>query len=181
MSDQLIAGYHDVWWAANGVSTTVICGVTGPDAIREIYTPDVQLITGDTLGANTPIDGIYKGGSMVLEFIVQELKLASVKSLIAPFQHVSGVPEPGVVNLPGTIIGISYQGILELIPRAGTPAANLYASGGNGRRYKGCHIGPRMETLSTEQRVVAVRFQCFPFDTGSGVLGWWKRIVSANA
>ncbi len=181
MSDQMIAGYHDVYWIANGGgSTAAILGTTGPAPITEIFTPDVTMITGDTLGANTPVDFIYAGGSFVLEFIVQELKLAAVKSLIAPFQHVTGTPEPGIVGLPGTLGSISYFGKLELIPRTGTPAASLYASGGNGRRFFGTYIGPRQETLSTVQRTVAIRFQCFPFDD-SGTLKWWKRIASANA
>lgn len=180
MSDQMMAGYHDLWWAANGVSTTVILGVTGPEPTRSIFTPHVELIMGDNLGPNTPIDGLYKGGNLVLEFIVQELKLAAVKSLIAPFQHTAGTPTPEVVGVPGQLISISHLGTLEAIPRTNTPAASLNATGGNGRRYKGCHIGPRMETLGTDQRVLAIRFQCFPFDDG-GTLKWWKWITAANA
>lgn len=183
MSADMIAGYHDVYWAANGVSTTVICGITGPSGIRLIRTPNVEIITGDELGPDTPIDILYKGGSCVLEFVVQEVKLAAVKSLIAPFQHLSSTPRPEYVGVPGQLGSISHLGTLELIPRTGTPAASLNASGGNGRRFKGMHIGPVEESLDVNQRVIAIRFQCFPWvDAGdSSLVKWWKWIASANA
>jgi len=183
MSADMIAGYHDVYWAANGVSTTVICGITGPAGIRLIHTRNVEIITGDVMGPDTPIDSIYKGGSMVLEFVVQEVKLAAVKSLISPFTHLSGTPRPDIVGIPGTIGSISHLGTLELIPRTGTPAASLNASGGNGRRFKGMHIGPVEENLDVNQRVIAIRFQCFPFvdAADSDRDKWFKWIATANA
>ena len=183
MSDQMIAGYHDLYWAEVGVSTTVALGATGQTGIQYIETRHHQEITGDALGPQAVVDGVYQGGSAILAFTLQEIKLATAKKFLHPFTN--GYPgsistaNEGQVGVPGTLHS-QYAGILEAIPRTGTPAASLHASGGNGRRFVGLFIGELRENLDTNARMIAVTFRCLPF-SDSGTLKFWKRIASQNA
>lgn len=183
MSADMIAGYHDLYWAEAGVSTAAALGATGPAGIQYIETRHHQEITGDALGPQSVVDGIYQGASVILSFQLQEIKKDTVKKFLHP--HTNGVSgsivttNEGFVGTPGTLHS-AVMGKLEAIPRTGTPAASLHASGGNGRRFYGLFIGELREGLDTNARFIPVTFRCFPFDD-SGTLKWWKRIASLNA
>jgi hypothetical protein len=182
MSASMLTGYHDLWWSESGVSTTVSLGSTGPNGIQYIETPHIDFITGDVLGPQTEVDGVYQGMSAIIQFMIQEAKLATVKKFIRPFTTATANSEnnAGYFGLPGTLLSISYMGTLEAIPRTGTPAASNYASGGNGRRFVGLCVSELVESLDTNKRFIPITFRCFPFDD-SGTLKIWKRITTANA
>lgn len=178
----VISGYYDLYWAANGVSTTVAIGVV-QGGLKLIQTRNVDMITGDEYGPNTVVDMIYRGGSVMLEFTLQEIKRDSCQSLLSPFTITSSVPYWERMGVPGTVASLSFAGTLEAIPRVGTPAASFYASGGNGWRFRGANIAPYERPLDTGLHAIPIRFQCLPFeDAGdSSIVKVGKRITAANA
>lgn len=182
MSLDTIAGNHDIYFAENGASTAVWVGNTGDGnaGIQLIETPNVDLITGDALGPNSPVDGVFRGKNVVLQFILQDVKKDVCKKLMRPFTATTADPnKQEEFGIPGTLLSASYMGKLELIPRTGTPAA-AYKTGGNGRRFYGVHIGQNREDLDTGKRFIPITFQCFPWDD-AGTTKIWKWITAANA
>lgn len=178
-----IAGYHDLYWMEYGVSTgAVLLGGTGPEGIQleleEASTP----IMGDALGPSTIIDHVNQGGNCILSFVIQEVKLAVVRKFMNPWTQSTGTPTYGEfrIGTPGALASQSAYGTLQAIPRTSTPAASYNASGGSGLQFSGMRVGPRRFTLDTNPRYVPVRFQCVPFDIGSGDLGWAKWITAAS-
>jgi len=178
-----IAGYHDLYWMEYGVSASaVLLGGTGPDGIdlelEEASTP----IMGDALGPTTIIDHVNQGGNCILSFVIQEVKLAVVRKFMNPWTQSIGTPTYGEfrVGTPGHLASQMAYGTLQAIPRTGTPAASYNASGGSGLQFVGMRVGPRRFSLDTRARFVPVRFQCVPFDIGSGVMGWVKYISTIS-
>lgn len=184
MSDQMIAGPYDLYWAESGQSVAASLGASGPTGITYIEQPNINWITGDVLGPETIVDGVYQGKNATIAFQLQEIKLSVAKKFLHPFGVTSslGADNPELFGVPGTIISVSYQGRLELIPRANTPAASLHAAGGNGRRFFGVFAGELRENLDTRPRFVPVVFRCMPFvDTAdSNKLKIYKRITTIN-
>lgn len=184
MSANMIAGPHDLYWMEAGVSSgAATLGSTGPEGITSNKTLNMEMIQGDQLGGETNIDGVYQGGNLILQFTIQEVKLAIVKKFLNPITEdesaVTGGPE--YVGVVGAMLS-TYFGTLQIMPRTNTPAASLNASGGNGRQYTGLVISPLLETLDYRTRFVPVTFQCFPFaDAGdSNKVKWWKWITTVS-
>lgn len=178
-----IAGYFDIYWMEHGVSSSAaILGNTGPDGINWEEEFNLQEITGDAYGPRTVVDWIYQGGNMFLNFVIQDVKLISVKKFLNPWTFSTGTPTYGEGRMatPGALGSNTAIGTLQLIPRSGTPAASYMASGGSGMQFKGLCIGPHNRSLDTRARFVPVRFQCVPYDIGSGTIGWMKPISAAS-
>lgn len=186
MSNQMIAGYHDLYWSlpgANG-STSVILGSTGPDGIVLEATPHINFITGDVLGPQAEVDGVVQGWSTIIQFVLQEIKLAQAKRFLHPFVTGSWAGTSadeeleGLYGTPGTLLS-SYFGYLTAVPRAGTPALT-YKPNGNARRFVGVSVGPVRQSLDTNPRLIPVTFRAFPFADAadSGTVKLWKWVAT---
>lgn len=187
MSNQMITGYHDLYWAlpgANG-STSVTLGSTGPDGVIMESTPHINFITGDVLGPETEVDGVFQGWSTILQFMLQEVKTDIAKQFLQPFPNfIPGgsitTEQAGYFGIPGTLLS-SYMGYLTAVPRTGTPAAS-YKTGGAARRFVGLSVGSVRESLDTGPRFVPVTFRAFPFadSADSSALKMWKWVAAGN-
>lgn len=186
-----IAGYHKLYWLNQGDSGPTdsgdYLGVTGPEGINYIEELNHSEITGDALGPSSIIDGVYQGKNVTLEFALQSVGSFCCKSFLNPFTYrTSGSIETvtsgaGNFGIPGTLHS-SYVGVLEAIPETGTPAASLNSSGGSCRRFYGLFIGPKRESLDVNQRIIPVRFRCFPWsDSADSLIKIYKWISAIGA
>ena len=176
-----IAGYHAVAFADRHTDPTsappspgyVSLGSTGPEGITLTVTKEFQEVTGDALG-DTIVDAVYRGGNCVLEFVLQELNLESVKDFMSATRTTAApgatVPTHEEVGLVGHLAS-SFACCLQLTPALLTPAAAAYDTNTT-RTFLGYPTGDFTEFLDTRHRVMPVRFQVLPFDN-SGVQSWW--------
>lgn len=179
----MIAGYYDMYWMANGVSSgAASLGLTGPEGVEVEEEFNMQEITGDALGPKTVLDWIYQGGNLFLNFVIQEVKAAACMKFMNPWTAATGTPTYGEfkVGTPGTLASATSMGTLQMIPRTSTPAASYYGSGNQGFQFMGQVIGPHRRAFDTRARVVPVRFQCVPYDIGAGVIAWAKLVSAAS-
>ena len=165
MACEKIAGYHDLYWQPHDAAYSESLGMTGPEGIelnKEVF---IEPITGDALGPNTVIDGIYQGANVTVSFVLQDVKRTIVKRFLSPMTEDAENPKvtgrPEFLGVVGRMV-CDFAGYLYAIPRAGTPAASLNASGGSGRRLLGVCVGPRAEFLDTRPRFIPVQFQVYP-------------------
>ena len=181
-SNDIISGYHDLFWAsAADTSTFVALGRTGPDGFRRIVEYNVKELTGDALGPETVIDGIYQGGNCTLEFTLQDLGRDAVKNFLAQFPTLGPVATTDInkVGTPGVPLSCTRGGYLKATPTLGTPANTVHGAT-SGQVYFGYHINPLTFNLDTNERFVPIVFRCLPYLNGSSQRVWWDWSASAS-
>lgn len=105
-------------------------GVIGREGFRVMRSHSAEPITCDQYGGDTVIDGVYTGGSVYLEFLLQEANRACCKALAFPFNETSTNATPIVgqysleheLGVPGMLLS-SAAGALVATAVAGTLAA----------------------------------------------------------
>lgn len=181
MSANMIAGYYDIYWMENGVSSgAATVGITGPEGVEIEEQANLFPITGDAFGPQTVVEHIYQGGNLFLNFVLQEVKLAAAKKFLNPWTQSAGTPAYGEfqVGVPGQL-GTNVYGTLQMIPRTSTPAASYQASGGQGLQMTGIALGNYRKFFDTRARFIPVRFQAIPF-SDSGTYRWAKWITAVS-
>lgn len=179
----MIAGYYDMYWMANGVSSgAASLGLTGPEGVELEEEFNMQEITGDALGSKTVLDWIDQGKNVFINFVLQEVKAAACMKFLNAWNAATGTPTYGefLVGAPGRLASATAYGTLQMIPRTSTPANSYYASGNQGFQFMGMPIGPHRRAFDTRARVVPVRFQCVPYDIGAGVISYAKLVSAAS-
>jgi hypothetical protein len=183
MSADMIAGYYDLYWMEEGVSSgAASLGSTGPEGIEFDEQANLFPITGDAFGPQTVVDWIYQGGNLILNFVLQEVKLAAAKKFLNPWtQELQGSPQYGEFRLgvPGEL-GTNVMGTLQMIPRTGAPAASYMSSGtAQGLQMVGIALGQYRKFFDTRARFIPVQFQAIPV-SDSGTYRWAKWITSVS-
>lgn len=141
-----IAGHYTLTYG--GSSLGII-----EDALELELQHSVDEIRGDPLG-DTIIDGVYRGGNMYLNFVLQEADAAGVAALIWPYNATFGV-----VGTPGVLM-TSVDAALVMTQLAGTtstPASLTFTS---------CILAPNFPIrmlYGTRLRNIPIRMLCMPF------------------
>lgn len=146
-------------------------GIIGPEGVRWSRQLAGEPITSDQYGRETILDGVYTGGNLFLEFLLQEANSAIVKAMAYAF---SGAPSSTTTALfsaenelgnPGQLWSAAC-GSLVLTPVQGSPAWNETTPV---RTFGLC--GPAMgHTLDAYLRAgmksIPMRMLCLPYSDG---------------
>ena len=173
----VIAGPFTLSFTPNGGSAGSL-GIIGPEGIRWSRNYSGQPITGDLYGAETILDGVYTGGNLILEFLLQEANRTQVKALAYPFNASTTSSMTATLEHELGVPGVLWSkaaGSLVITPALGTKAAAETTP----VRTFGCIapvIGHTLDQfLGAKLKSFPMRLMALPYDIGSGIIGTHTR------
>jgi len=127
------------------------------DAIRQELTATVDVVRGDNLGDSVQ-DGVYRGGNMFLDMVLQEYNAAAAPDAFWPWNAVEGV-----VGAIGRLMsGVAAALVLTKIAGStATPSTRTYGKVVLAENY------PVSMLLGSRLKNVPLRLRCLPYKPAS--------------
>lgn len=133
------------------------------DAINMELTPVVDPIVGDNLGGSIQ-DGVYRGGNMYLDMVLQEYNAAGALAAFWPYADAYGK-----IGTPGVLLsGVAKALVLTAVAGTTATPATITAN----KAVLAPNFPVRM-LFGSRLRNVPLRFQLLPF-LDTAVNYWWK-------
>jgi hypothetical protein len=172
-----IAGPFTLAYTPPGGSSASL-GVIGGEGIRIMRSISGEPITGDQYGRETILDGVYTGGNIYLEFLLQEANRTAVKAMAYPFNETTTSGSTSSLErelgTPGLLFS-SAAGALVATPVAGTKAA----SESTPTRTFGLVVAAMGHTIDTFMRAglktFPMRLLCIPYLDGGNKTVWFTQ------
>lgn len=169
----VLAGPFTLAYTPSGGSAASL-GIIGPEGIRLTKNYACRPITSDLYGRDTILDGVYQGGNLYLEFLLQEANKANVKAMAFPFNVTttsgSTMSLENELGVPGKLWSTG-GGVLVLTAVTGTKAAS---EGTPTRTYSNIVPAPGHQLdyfLASDLRTFPMRLLALPYDIGSAKIG----------
>ena len=133
----MISGVHKLYYTpfTTNISGTIAAtadylGMTGPEGIRLTREDHTDPIYNDANGPDAPQDVVFRGVSMYLDFVLQEIDRTQTYQMLYPWGIDPDDTTPPIAQIPGRPdrygapgrFGCQVAGKLEAIPMQGSAA-----------------------------------------------------------